>query len=162
METRPVQRVDRALLIGIDRYRFIGPNLGGCVGDVMAVRDLLTLRLDTPADRVRMLTASWDGREPPGTLATRANIVAALLRLADETGPGEQVYIQYSGHGARNEHTIVPGLEPDGKDEAIVPTDAGYAYPAEYYLGSDKQWSRNVRYNFPMPPEETAVLAAFL
>src|SRR4051812_7323320 len=102
MATRPTQRVDRALLIGIDRYQFIGPDLGGCVGDVEAVRNLLMARLHTPADRVFLLTASRSGSEPPGALATRANIVAALLRLGDEAEPGEQVYIQYSGHGVRN------------------------------------------------------------
>src|SRR4051794_31228880 len=48
--------------------------------------------------------------------------------------PGRSSCIGHHRHRVRNEYTILPGLEPDGKDEAIVPTDAGYADPAAYYL----------------------------
>src|SRR5262249_11824860 len=46
----------------------------------------------------------------------------------------EQVYVHYSGHGMRNDTSVLPGYEPDGRDEAIAPTDTGYKDPAAYYL----------------------------
>jgi hypothetical protein len=34
----------------------------------------------------------------------------------------------------RNDATLLPGIEPDGRDEAIAPADSGYADPAAYYI----------------------------
>jgi hypothetical protein len=134
MAPRPAQRVDHALLIGVDLYQYIWPPLSGCVGDVEALAKLLVTQLQTPPDRVIKLTAGHTGKEKPEELATRDNIVAALRRLAAEAGPGEQVYVHYSGHGMRNDGTVLPGYEADGRDEAIAPTDTGYQDPAAYYL----------------------------
>lgn len=134
MSNETIQRVDRALLIGIDKYQYIAPDLDGCVGDVRAMRAFLMDTLKTPAERITTLTASRAGTEAPAELATRANIVAAFLQLADAAQKGEQIYIQYSGHGMRNDSTLLPGLEADGRDEAIAPTDSGYQDPAAFYL----------------------------
>ena len=103
-------------------------------GDVLAVREFLASRLGTRDDKIRVLTASRSGCDSQIDLATRANIVKELLFLGDQASEGEQILFHYSGHGVRNEYTVLPGLESDGKDEAIVPTDAGYSDPAEFYL----------------------------
>ncbi|HEX8200716.1 MAG TPA: caspase family protein, partial [Isosphaeraceae bacterium] len=65
MDTESPQRVDHALLIGIDRYQYIGPDLNGCVGDVEDMRDVLVSQLQTPADRVVLLRATHLQSEPP-------------------------------------------------------------------------------------------------
>jgi hypothetical protein len=134
MPSKPTQRIDRALLIGIDRYESIGPNLSGCVGDVEAVARFLTERLSTPPGQIIKLTSSLEGTEQPADLATRDNIIAGFKKLAQLSLKNEQIYIQYSGHGMRNDSTLMPGIEPDGRDEAIAPLDSGYADPAAFYI----------------------------
>jgi hypothetical protein len=134
MPANTTQHVDRALLIGIDRYLYIEPNLSGCVGDVESVYKFLTERMGTPAGQIIRRTSPLDQAERPEELATRANIVAGFEELARLAKAGEQVYIQYSGHGMRNDSTLLPGIEPDGRDEAIAPMDSGYADPASCYL----------------------------
>jgi hypothetical protein len=128
------QRIDRALLIGIDSYESIGPNLSGCVGDVEAVARFLTERLSTPAGQIIKLTSSLEGTEEAASLATRDNIIAAFKHFAQLSLKDDQIYIQYSGHGMRNDCTILPGIEPDGRDEAIAPLDSGYEDPAAFYI----------------------------
>jgi len=130
----PTQHIDRALLIGVDNYQYIWPLLNGCVGDVNGLEQALVTHLQTPPGQIVKLTAGQDGQEKPEELATRDNIIKALKRLAAETQEGEQIYIHYSGHGMRNDTTILPGYEPDGRDEAIAPTDTGYQDPANYYI----------------------------
>src|SRR5881275_1683139 len=103
MSNQPSQRIDRALLIGIDRYESIGPNLSGCVGDVEGVAQFLTQHLHTPAGQIIKLTSSLDGTEKPQDLATRDNIIAGFRKLAQLAKKDEQIYIQYSGHGMRND-----------------------------------------------------------
>jgi hypothetical protein len=134
MSTKPGKRVDSALLIGIDRYEFISPNLDSCVNDVERVASFLTGRLYTPSDNIIKLTSSRDGWEKPEYLATRANIIAGFKKLAQVARKNEQIYIHYSGHGMRNDTTLLPGIEPDGRDNAIAPTDCGYDDPAAFYI----------------------------
>jgi hypothetical protein len=134
MTPSPTQRVDRALLIGVDHYQYIAPPLNGCVGDVDQLEQFLIDRLHTPPGQIIKLTASHSTREKAEELATRDNIVNAFRQLAGLAQPGEQIYIHYSGHGMRNDTTILPGYEADGKDEAIAPTDTGYQDPARPYL----------------------------
>ena len=33
-----------------------------------------------------------------------------------------------------NDSTLLPGIEPDGRDEAIAPRDSGYEDPAAFYI----------------------------
>jgi hypothetical protein len=134
MADRPGQRVDRALLIGVDNYQFISPQLSGCVGDVEKVADLLARKFHTSPGQIIKLTSSAEGTEAPEAQATRDNIIKGFQTLARLASPDEQIYIQYSGHGMRNDTTLLPGIEPDGRDEAIAPADSGYADPAAFYI----------------------------
>ena len=129
-----VQRVDRALLIGVDCYEYIRPNLGGCVGDVNQLHDLLVAKLGTRPEQIVKLTSSMEHTEEPSERATRDNIIDGIKHLADVAQPGKQIYIHYSGHGMRNDTTILPGVESDGRDEAIAPADSGDRSPAGYYI----------------------------
>ena len=71
-----------------------------------------------------------DGR---GRHATTSSPRSRIWR--DQAKSDEQVYIQYSGMGLRNDATLLPGLEPDGRAEAIAPADSRcHADPASFYI----------------------------
>ena len=99
-----------------------------------AVARFLTEHLGTSAGQIIKLTSSLEGTEEAADLATRDNIIAGFKKLAQLSLKYEQIYIQYSGHGMRNDSTILPGIEPDGRDEAIAPMDSGYEDPAAFYI----------------------------
>jgi metacaspase-1 len=97
-----------ALCIGINDYPGTDCDLHGCVNDANDWADELKERdFD-----VRMLLDSE---------ATGAAIRAALHELLEGAGPGDTVFVTYSGHG-----TWVPdrdGDEADHRDEALCPYD---------------------------------------
>ncbi len=124
-----------ALLIGVDHYfeyRLPGgiyyPKLGGCVRDITKVYNFLTERIKIPSGNITKLTASRGGAnpvEPESQWPTYNNIVAAFADLTAKVQEGDQVYIQYSGHGGRTT-TMFPAVKGDGEfDEALVPLDIG-------------------------------------
>jgi Caspase domain/N-acetylmuramoyl-L-alanine amidase len=116
---RPVsQRIEasaggrrRALCVGINRYP--SAPLSGCVADARAWQAaFVQLGFETPA----LLLDEQ---------ATRAEIVAALAQLIDESRAGDVIAFQYSGHG-----TQLPDLDGDESggttpdlDEALCPYD---------------------------------------
>lgn len=98
-----------ALCIGIN-YEGTPYQLQGCVHDA----DDWASHLDSLGFKVGVLAEAQ---------ATRASIVAGLTTLTMGLEPGDVGVVTYSGHG-----TWVPDLdgdEPDRKDEALVPVDAG-------------------------------------
>ena len=124
-----------ALLIACDFYfPNLLPNggkfnpLGGCVRDIERVeQELLLGRLQVPPENILKLTsrAGEGGQpaEPPEQRPTYENIVKKFEELAERAGPGDQVYIHYSGHGGRI-RTRFPELKgEDGVDETLVPID---------------------------------------
>ena len=125
-----------ALLIGIDRYLpnklpdgGYYPDLGGCVRDISHVEQMLRNTLGLPDDRIFKLTApvtkGGTTQEPEDQRPSYENMVAAFKNLTDRAGPGDQVYIHYSGHGGRTP-TLFPKLKgANGLDESLVPTDIG-------------------------------------
>jgi hypothetical protein len=127
-----------ALLIGVDFYfehalpdGTYYPSLGGCVRDIRHVEAYLTdpARLNLARDHILMLTAS-DAQgeypvEPPEQWPTYENMVAKFKELTAMAQPGDQLFIQYSGHGGRAK-TIRTDLKGEGGlDEALVPLDIG-------------------------------------
>jgi len=127
-----------ALLIGVDHYDphtapdgLRIPDLAGAARDALLMeRYLREGPLAVPAERIRTLIAPglFSGIAPPAAedLPTYANIVREISALAERAGPGDQVLIQFSGHGVR-----VPSAEKIqqlkgrfGLDEALVPCDA--------------------------------------
>ena len=102
----------KALLIGIEDYRNVG-RLIGPVNDVKAMREFVTGVLGYDERDVRLLLDAE---------ATRAGILAAMEEsLIDGTGPGDEVFLYFSGHGWQQLDTN--GDEPDRYDETLVPVD---------------------------------------
>ena len=105
---------DRALIIGIgDQYS------GGITPLPNPKNDLLNSQqiargLGFKPNEIKVLQ---------GNETTRKNILSAIDNwLIKDTQPGDNVYFYYSGHG-----TQVPdrnGDEKDGRDEALLPSDA--------------------------------------
>ena len=105
-------RKGRALLIGIDRYRYVSP-LIGTVNDARAMKDYVSSHLGFSDRDVRLLL---DGE------ATRDNILRAIAEwLIEGTRQGDNVFLYYSGHGFQQRDDN--GDETDGLDETLVPVD---------------------------------------
>ncbi|MCH9693173.1 MAG: caspase family protein [Gammaproteobacteria bacterium] len=104
----------RALLIGINDYQEDKvSDLNGAVNDVEILSHVLKTRFGFPATGISTLTDKQ---------ATRDNILSALRDFVAATGPGDVVYIHFSGHGSQAPDKN--GDEPDDRmDETIVPHD---------------------------------------
>jgi hypothetical protein len=126
-----------ALLVGADAYatnRLLNGGsfrpLGGCVNDAIRIEAMLTERVRGHRLAITRLlaptTRAVRGAAPP----TALNLRRALAALVERARPGDQVYIHFSGHGARV-CTAWPDLKgPDGCDLALVPIDIGRSdYP---------------------------------
>ncbi|MBX3014389.1 MAG: caspase family protein [Caldilineaceae bacterium] len=124
-----------ALLIGVDHYfeyRLPGglyyPKLGGCVRDITKVYNFLTARLGIPPQQIYKLTASLGGAQPqedPSQWPTYTNMVHAFNEITEVAQAGDQIYLQYSGHGGRTT-TMFPAIKGEGEfDEGLVPLDLG-------------------------------------
>ena len=108
----------RALLIGVSKYARGGnPNDEwwdlSSDADVTALRALLVNKFAFAESDVVMLVSRAE--------TTRGSILAAFETLIRSTGPGDVVFIHYSGHGTQVLDTS--GDEFDGLDEALVPSD---------------------------------------
>jgi hypothetical protein len=108
----------KALLIGINRYRFPGADLRGCLNDVRQLRDVLIELYGFPEREVSVLT-DLD--------ATKSAIQMKLEELVTAARPGDVLFVHYSGHGSN-----VPdasGDEADFRDEILCPTDLDWKEP---------------------------------
>lgn len=104
-----------ALLLGIDRYRYLPfRNLRGCSNDVAIMEKLLRERFDFPAESIiKILNED----------ATRENILGAMRRLAVGVESDDIVVLFYAGHGSRMRDR--EGNKPTNMDETLVPYDSG-------------------------------------
>jgi hypothetical protein len=118
----PAEAASRALLIGVSDYdNSIGlSDLRGPVNDVRILRDALAAR---GVEHIYVLADGIDG----GTRPTRAAILGALDRLANEAAAGDLVYVHLSGHGSQQ--FDLNGDEADGLDEVFMPADSDRAEP---------------------------------
>jgi len=102
----------KALLIGINQYPDPAARLEGCVNDVFRMSATLQESGFSPDD-IRVVL---DSR------ATAAGIVDRLHWLLEDTRPGDERFLFYSGHGAQ-----IPSLNPRGEsdnlDECLCPYD---------------------------------------
>jgi hypothetical protein len=118
---------DRALLVGVNRYRLPGSDLSGCLNDVANVRELLTGGFSFAAGDVRILVDEG---------ATRAAIMEGLQWLVGGTRPGDRRFFHFSGHGSQ-----VPDTAGDERrdhlDEILCPHDMdwGGTYVEDDALG---------------------------
>jgi hypothetical protein len=101
---------DHALLIGINDYvETEFASLEGAHNDVELMQVVLERRFGIPAHRIRMLLDEK---------ATHQGLQQAFADLAQRIGPGDSVYIHYSGHGSYTPD--LNGDERSGKDQTWV------------------------------------------
>jgi hypothetical protein len=108
----------RAVLIGINRHKFPGADLRGCVNDVVNMTGVLTQVYGFAKSDIVTLT---------DFAATKKAIQTAIRALVTGARKGDVLYLHYSGHGAN-----VPdknGDEADGRDEILCPTDLDWKSP---------------------------------
>lgn len=108
--------VKKALLIGINYYNTQN-ELHGCIDDIVNMRNALIDAYSYPASNIVMLRD-----DNQSGLPTRANILAQLSALVQQSGSLEEIWIHYSGHGSyvadKNGDEIA-----SGRDSTIVPCD---------------------------------------
>lgn len=124
------QTTKRAFLIGIN-YKGTPSELGGCINDVLAVKELLIVNFGYNEDNILLLsddtlikpTASnilegwrWLISKSP---AKDFNKVDKYILLSDEDRVN--FFFHYSGHGSQVRD--INKDETDGKDETICPLD---------------------------------------
>lgn len=113
-----------ALLIGASEYTNLDERawLNGPRNDVDLVRGYLTSNPVLPFDpgNVHVLADGLEGAAPP----TLAAIRAGMAGLAATVGPGDFVYLHFSGHGTQAP-ALDPATETDGLDELFLPVDIG-------------------------------------
>ena len=113
-------KTSRALIIGIDIYkpanekannpsRNLWRNLGGCVNDAGAMRDLMISRYQFPEVNIRTLLNQEAARE---------RIIAELNHLVSVSEKGDVVFIYYAGHGSQMTNSL--SKEQDKKDEVVL------------------------------------------
>jgi len=103
----------KALLAGINKYPDPRNNLNGCINDVNDMSEFLIKQKSFNKADIKILTDEN---------ATKANIIEGLHWLADGAKSGDQLFFQYSGHGAQMPSQAKRG-EPDKLDEVICPYD---------------------------------------
>ena len=105
---------NRALLIGIDDYKYITP-LEGSARDVELMKNFIKTEWNYQDAQIRTLL---------NKKATKQGILTTFKNwLIKGTQPGDNVLFYYSGHGTYIEDDQ-PGEEKDGYDEALCPVNA--------------------------------------
>ncbi|MDZ4822272.1 MAG: caspase family protein [Flavobacteriales bacterium] len=121
-------QTNRALLIGINNYQKPDSavhlktrsqeitNLLGCENDVMVMDQILQARFGFEASNI-----SWLLNHE----ATHDAILIALNEQLQVANSGDVFFFLFSGHGSQIRNPL--SIEPDKKDETIVPADGIYA-----------------------------------
>jgi len=104
---------DKALLVGINKYKLPGNDLQGCVNDVTNMRHMLLTYFGFTVKQIRVIV---DER------ATKANIMKRLEWLAKGAKPGDRLVFHYSGHGSQIRDREGDELK-DSLDEILCPHD---------------------------------------
>ena len=104
---------NKALLVGINKYKIPGADLNGCVNDVANMRDILLKFFGFTTKEIRVLV---DER------ATKKNIMERLKWLVSGAKAGDRLLLHYSGHGSQVVDRDGDELK-DRMDEIICPHD---------------------------------------
>ncbi|HNU36453.1 MAG TPA: caspase family protein [Methanomassiliicoccales archaeon] len=105
--------MNKALLVGINKYKLPGSDLQGCVNDVTNIRHSLLTYFGFTVKQIRVVT---DER------ATKKNIMTRLEWLVKGAKPGDRLVFHYSGHGSQIRDRDGDELK-DRLDEIICPHD---------------------------------------
>jgi hypothetical protein len=112
----------KAVLIGCNYQRTPNARLYGCINDVVNTSQILISKYGYLSNNVSVLR---DDSNDAKVWPTRANILASLQNLVNQSGQCSEIWFQYSGHGSQMRDTN--GDEADRMDEVIVPMDYGRA-----------------------------------
>ncbi len=104
---------NKALLVGVNKYRLPGADLQGCVNDVTNVRDVLLKYFGFAVKEIRVLV---------DTRATKKAILDRLNWLVKDAKPGDRLVFHFSGHGSQIRDRDGDELK-DHLDEIICPHD---------------------------------------
>ena len=105
----------KALLIGIN-YLQTNISLNGCIDDIVNMNAVLK-----DVYKYDHITVLRDDIASPETLPTRNNIMTALAKLIVDSVNCSEIWIHYSGHGARIRD--LNGDEVSKLDSVLVPMD---------------------------------------
>lgn len=124
---------DKALLMGINRYKFISP-LRGCVNDVRNMERLLTETFSFDKDRVHTLI----DRQVVGK-----RVKQEMEWLFEDVDPGDRVVLHFAGHGS---YTVdQDGDEDNGQDELLCLYDMDWNDPNSYLLDDQlREWTQKL------------------
>merc|ERR1719399_2698320 len=116
--TRPP--IKKGLTVGINYYSLPKGHgqLSGCINDSDTMMGIMQSVFDIPLANIRRLR---DDSQDPSLISSKGNIQRELAALLEGTGPGDELFFHYSGHGGQQADT--DGDERDGKDEALIPCD---------------------------------------
>ncbi len=104
---------NKALLVGVNKYKLPGADLQGCVNDVTNIRDVLLKYFGFSVRQIRVLV---DAR------ATRNAILERLDWLIKGAKSGDRLLFHFSGHGSQIRDRDGDELR-DRLDEIICPHD---------------------------------------
>ena len=110
--------MNKALLIGINRYKIPGADLRGCVNDVNNLKAALLKHFSFQEKNIKILT---------DLKATKKAMQDGITRLLKGAKRGDVLLFHYSGHGSN-----VPddnGDEADSRDEILCPTNLDWKDP---------------------------------
>ena len=105
--------MNRALLVGINKYKMAGADLQGCVNDVTNIRDILLKYFGYSVKDIRMVV---DER------ATKKAIMERLGWLVKGAKAGDRLLFHFSGHGSQIRDRDGDELK-DKLDEILCPHD---------------------------------------
>ncbi|HTL08818.1 MAG TPA: caspase family protein [Chitinophagaceae bacterium] len=103
----------KAFLTGINQYPDPRNVLRGCINDIHDMAEFLQKERGFDEANIRLLQDA---------AATKENILNGLQWLLQDAAAGDQLFFQYSGHGAQMP-TLSTNGEPDRLDEVICPYD---------------------------------------
>jgi hypothetical protein len=104
---------NKALLVGVNKYKMPGSDLSGCVNDVTNMRDILLKYFGFTTKEMRIFV---DER------ATKKNIIDGLKWLVNKAKSNDRLLFHFSGHGSQIVDKDGDELK-DRKDEIICPHD---------------------------------------
>jgi hypothetical protein len=110
--------MNKALLIGINRYKIPGADLRGCVNDVNNLKAALLKHFSFQEKNIKILT---------DLKATKKAMQDGITGLVKGAKRGDVLLFHYSGHGSN-----VPddnGDEADSRDEILCPTNLDWKDP---------------------------------
>lgn len=109
----------RALLIGCNYKRTPDAALKACHDDVRSMKDFLVNVYGFPesSDCMTVLMDDKKHKHP-----THSNITEAFKRLAEQSQPGDAVFVLFTGHGCRVLDSPIDETA-ESYDEALLPSD---------------------------------------